>query len=93
MGLFGLPYAIAGILGGLLPLLTVVLIVFFVMQRKGQEKDMPPLDLVDGKKLDVMVSHQVDAALKPLLKSEGYSDEQIVAILTPSSLGGPKFRR
>jgi hypothetical protein len=94
--MFGMQYLVAsfmGLLGGLTPIIAIVVLWFFLKQKKGQESDIPSLDLIDGRKLDSMVSQQVDAALKPLLKSEGYSDEQISAILTPMSLGGPKFRR
>lgn len=91
--MFGLNYMMASLMGGLFPIVGIVLLVFFLKQRKGQANDMPPFDLVDGRKLDSMVSQQVDLALKPLLKSEGYTDDQIATILTPMSLGGSKFRR
>jgi hypothetical protein len=81
-----------GMIGILLPVAGIALF-FFLRQRKGQEGEIPPLDLIDGKKLDAMVSSRVDRALKPLLTSEGYSEEQIQAILTRSSLGGTRFKR
>lgn len=87
---------ILSILGGIsgisLPILIVVLFLF-LRQRKAQEYDIPPLDLVDAKKLDDMVSKQVEEVLKPMLQSEGYAEEQIEKILTRTSLGGKTFRR
>jgi hypothetical protein len=86
-------FSLLGMVGGFLPLIGFALLFFFLKQRKGQDEDIPPLDLIDGKKLGEMVSKQVEQALKPLLTSEGYSEEQIETILTRSSLGGAKFRR
>jgi hypothetical protein len=82
-----------GLLGWLLPMTGLGALVFLLRQRKGQEEEIPPLDLMDGKKLSEMVSNQVEQALKPFLSSEGYDEEQIQAILTRSSLGGTRFKR
>jgi hypothetical protein len=59
---------------------------FFIKQRKAQEYDTPPLDLVDAKKLDSIVSAQVHTALAGFLKSEGYNEEQINQILVRQDL-------
>jgi hypothetical protein len=77
------------------PIVFVIVIVFiwFLIQRKAQENDIPPLDLIDAKKLDEMVSNQVELALKPMLQSNGYTEEQINQLLTRTSLGRPQFRR
>lgn len=81
-------------LGGFFPIVIIVLLWFFVKQRKGQENDIPPLDLVDAKKLDDMVSNQVEEALRPILQSNGYTEAQMEEILTRTSvLGGRTFRR
>lgn len=93
MGLLGLPYMFTSLLTGMLPIVGVIFLILFLRQRKGQEKTMPALDLIDGRKLDSMVSQQIDAALKPFLIAEGYSNDEINTILTPNSLGGPKFKR
>jgi hypothetical protein len=86
-------YGLLGLAGGFLPLIGFAFLFFFLKQRKGQDEDIPPLDLMDAKKLSEMVSKQVEQALRPLLSSEGYSEEQIQTILTRSSLGGATFRR
>ncbi|MEC4893084.1 MAG: hypothetical protein SAL07_07300 [Oscillatoria sp. PMC 1051.18] len=80
-------------IGGLLPIIGIVGLFFFLRQRKAQEHDIPPLDLVDAKKLDDMVSKQVEEVLRPMLQTEGYTEEQIKEILTRTSLGGRTFRR
>jgi hypothetical protein len=67
-------------------IIFVALIYFFIKQRKAQEYDTPPLDLVDAKKLDLIVSAQVHTALASLLKSEGYNEEQINQILVRQDL-------
>lgn len=80
--------------GGLFVLIFLIGgIVFFLKQRKGQDLDIPPLDLVDAKKLDDMVSKQVEEVLRPMLQSKGYAEEQIQEILTRTSLGGKTFKR
>jgi hypothetical protein len=79
--------------GSLVPIIGIVIFFFFIKQKKGQEDTIPPLDLVDAKKLDDMVSKQVEDALKPILQSEGRNQEQIEQILTRTSLGGSSFRR
>lgn len=79
--------------GALVPIIGIALLIFFIRQKKGQEYDIPPLDLVDAKKLDEMVSKQVEEALKPILETEGYPQEQINEILTRTSLGGKTFKR
>lgn len=84
-------------IGGLTSVITVIVIIgmfmFFIKQRKGQEYDIPPLDLVDAKKLDDMVSKQVESVLKPMLENKGYNEEEIKQILTRTSSGNPRFRR
>ncbi len=85
--------SIIAALGGIVPIIGIILLVFFLRQRKGQEIDIPPLDLVDAKKLDDMVSKQVEEVLKPMLQSKGYKEEQVKEILTRTSLGAKTFRR
>jgi hypothetical protein len=58
----------------------------FLIQRKNQDYDVPPLDRIDGIKLDGLVEQQVAEALKPLLKSNGYSEEEIKSVLVRNSL-------
>jgi hypothetical protein len=58
----------------------------FLIQRKAQQYDIPPLDKIDQVKIDGLVSQQVEKALKPLLKSNGYSEEEIKSILVKNSL-------
>jgi hypothetical protein len=65
----------------------------FLVQRKAQEYDVPPLDRVDAMKLDTLVSQQVEAALKPMLQSNGYSEEAIRSILIRTSEKQPTFKR
>ncbi len=77
-----------------LPLILVIAFILYLRQRKAQsEIDIPPLDLVDAKKLDDLVTKQVEEALKPLLESKGYTEEQMKEILTRTSLGKKTFRR
>jgi hypothetical protein len=71
----------------------IVITIFFLRQRKAQEFDIPPLDLIDAKKLDELVSSQVEIALKPMLKSSGYTEEQINEVLTRTSFRSPIIRR
>jgi hypothetical protein len=54
---------------------------------------IPPLDLVDAKKLDDVISKQVELAIKPMLEKGNYTTEQISQILTKTSLGKIQFRR
>jgi hypothetical protein len=49
-------------------------------------KDIPPLDLVDARKLTEMVSEQVEEGLKPLLQAKGFSEQELSKVLTRSSL-------
>lgn len=87
---------LSGILGStasFVPIAAIIGVIFFLRQRKGQELDIPPLDLVDAKKLDDMVSKQVEEVLRPMLQSKGYAEEQIKEILTRTSLGGKTFKR
>lgn len=89
-------YFLGNYLGGFVffaIILVIVGVIFFLRQRKAQEVDIPPLDLIDAKKLDDMVAKQVEDYLKPLLQSKGYSEEQVKEILTRTSLGGKSFRR
>ncbi|MEZ2318929.1 MAG: hypothetical protein ACBR15_08030 [Microcoleus sp.] len=88
--------ALSGILGStasLVPIAAIIGVIFFLKQRKGQELDIPPLDLLDAKKIDDMVSKQVEEVLRPMLQSKGYAEEQIQEILTRTSLGGKTFKR
>ncbi|TAG94067.1 MAG: hypothetical protein EAZ09_12265 [Oscillatoriales cyanobacterium] len=88
--------ALSGILGStasLVPIAAIIGVIFFLKQRKGQELDIPPLDLLDAKKIDDMVSKQVEEVLRPMLESKGYAEEQIQEILTRTSLGGKTFKR
>lgn len=87
--------AFGSLISALPILILIIVLVLFLRQRKAQsELDIPPLDLVDAKKLDDLVTKQVEEALKPLLESKGYTDEQMKEILTKtSSLGKPTFRR
>jgi len=84
--LISLVTAQAGIIG-------VVVLFFIIRQIMMQGKDIPPLDLVDAKKLDDMVARQVEEYLKPLLSSKGYSEDEIKEILTRTSANGKRFRR
>jgi hypothetical protein len=68
-------------------------IYFIWQQRKAQEYDIPPLDVLDAKKLDEMVAKQVELSLLPLLRSKGYQEEQINQILTRTSTGRKTWRR
>lgn len=87
---------LSGILGStasFVPIAAIIGVIFFLKQRKGQELDIPPLDLLDAKKIDDMVSKQVEEVLRPMLQSKGYAEEQIQEILTRTSLGGKTFKR
>jgi uncharacterized protein YneF (UPF0154 family) len=80
-------------LGGLTPIIIIGGIYLYYKQSKAQEYDIPPLDLVDAKKIDDMVSKKVEDVLRPMLQSRGYNEEQINQILTRTALGGSNFRR
>jgi len=74
---------------GLVPLLFFgVLVFFYLKQKKDDEFYLPPLDLIDAKKLDSTVASKVQSALLPLLQAEGYSEEDIEKILVRTSLLG-----
>ena len=62
------------------------LIYLYFQQKKAEENTIPPLDLLDAKKLDSTVEMRVQAALKPVLAKEGYSDEDIQQIFTKTAL-------
>ncbi len=72
---------------------VAVIIFLYLKYRQDEEKTIPPLDLIDAKKLDDMVVKQVEASLKPLLLSKGYAEEQINDILTRTAGVGRRFRR
>jgi hypothetical protein len=94
MSIFNLFGGLFGSLGAFAPIVLITFLWFFVKQRKGQENDIPPLDLVDAKKLDDMVSKQVEEALRPILQSNGYTEAQMEEILTRTSASGNRtFRR
>jgi uncharacterized protein YneF (UPF0154 family) len=68
--------------------------IFLVLKhRHDEEKTIPPLDLVDAKKLDDMVVRQVEGTLQPILLNKGYAEAQIQEILTRTSTRGQTFRR
>jgi hypothetical protein len=67
------------------------LVSFFI--DKFSPTDIPPLDLIDAKKLDDAVSKQVESVLKPMLEQAHYTSDQISQILTRTSLGRTQFRR
>jgi hypothetical protein len=77
----------------LLPLLPLLILFFLWKRRDGRAGSVPPLDLADAKKVDEMVSKQVEAALKPLLQADSYTEDQIQQILTRTSAGTRVFRR
>jgi uncharacterized protein YneF (UPF0154 family) len=69
-------------------------IIFLILKhRQDEEKNIPPLDIVDAKKLDDMVVRQVEGTLQPILMSKGYAEEQIQEILTRTSTRAKTFRR
>jgi hypothetical protein len=64
----------------------------YITQR-GNQTDIPPLDKFDAIKLEGLVSKQVEAALLPMLRSNGYGEEEIKSILTKTSLNKQTFKR
>jgi hypothetical protein len=84
---------LTGFLGLIVWPVLLWLLYKFLVQRKAQECDMPPLDKFDAKKLDTLVAQQVEAALRPMLQSNGYSEEAIKSILVKTSEKQPTFRR
>jgi hypothetical protein len=78
--------------GGIVTIVTQLLILFFIVSLLSASK-IPPLDLMDAKKLDDAVSKQVESVLKPMLEKNNYTNEQIGEILTRTSLGKIQFRR
>jgi hypothetical protein len=69
-----------------------ILLFFYLRQRKAQENDIPPLDVVDAKKLNAMVGKQTKIVLKPLLEAKGYSPQEIELLLTRTSIEEKTFR-
>lgn len=55
------------------------------LQQSKRQNAIQPLDFADAKKLDALVSRQVEMALAPSLRSQGYNEAQIIAILTRTS--------
>jgi hypothetical protein len=90
--MFGLEMAASMIVTLLLVTMTVIGGFLFLMlkHRQDEEKTIPPLDLIDAKKLDDMVIRQVESSLHPILLNKGYAEEQIKEILTQR---GQSFRR
>jgi hypothetical protein len=88
---------IGQLIGGGIGIISIPIAIWllykFLVQRKAQEYDIPALDKFDAIKLDAMVSQRVEAALKPMLQSNGYSEEEVKSILTKNSLKNPTFRR
>ncbi len=78
---------------GLSIIFSVILLILYIRQSKARERDIPPLDLIDARKLDDMVSKQVEEYLAPLLQSKGYTEEQIKEILTRQSLPKAYYHR
>jgi hypothetical protein len=78
-------------------ILAIMMIPFQLWRRISEfltkEDYIPPLDLLDARKLDDMISAQVSEALKPILQTEGHTDEGIKEILTRTSLGQKRFER
>jgi hypothetical protein len=71
------------------PFLVFVGLVFlYLKQKKSEAGTIPPLDLVDAKKLDSTVASKVQSALLPLLQEEGYSKQDVDKILVRTSLLG-----
>lgn len=71
------------------PLLIFGVLVFlYLRQKKNESGKIPPLDLIDAKKLDSTVASKVQAALLPILQSEGYSEQDIEKVLVRTSLLG-----
>jgi hypothetical protein len=60
----------------------------YLKQKKSEAGTIPPLDLVDAKKLDSTVASKVQSALLPLLQEEGYSKQDVDKILVRTSLLG-----
>lgn len=75
------------------PFVGLAILYWFVQQRRAQANIVPPLDLIDAKKLDDMVAGQAQEYLRPLLSQQGYAEEEIQQILTRTSVGRPTFRR
>jgi hypothetical protein len=76
-------FAVGGVL---FCLIGGFLLFLFLRQRNAEAKVIPPLDLLDAKKLDSTVEVRVQSALRPLLSKEGYSDEDIQQIFTKTAL-------
>jgi hypothetical protein len=80
----------------LAPPVGFVLLVNYFLKKNliSGNISIPPLDLMDAKKLDDMVSGQVEEALRPILQSNGYTEAQMEEILTRTSVSGNRtFRR
>lgn len=84
---------LTGMIGSLSSIFIPLMLLFLWTRRDGRAGTVPPLDLADAKKLDEMVSKQVEAALKPLLQADSYTEDQIQQILTRTSAGTQVFRR
>jgi SNF family Na+-dependent transporter len=73
---------------------VIVWIVSLYRKKFGFDQYILPLDQVDAQKLTSMVDEQIELYIGSLMKSKGYSDEQIKEILTNKPLGQrPTFRR
>lgn len=53
----------------------------------------PPLDLLDARKLSGMVAVQSEEFLSKILKTKGYSEEQIEQILVNKPFVDRRFKR
>jgi hypothetical protein len=81
--------------GAISAIITPIILVFqaVAIVSMFNPPSIPPLDLIDAKKLDDAVSKQVESVLKPMLEKSSYTTEQIGQILTRTSLGRTQFRR
>lgn len=83
-----------GILVLYIQIMVIILLVSVFRKKLTTDQFILPLDLIDAHKVTDMVDEKVKEYILPMLRSKGYSEEQIEKILTTKPLGSQRiFKR
>jgi len=82
------------ILLGYIQIMFIVFLASLFRKKLTTDQFILPLDLIDAQKVTDMVDEKVESYIGSLLRSKGYSQEQIEKILTTKPLGSQRiFKR
>jgi hypothetical protein len=94
MGIEILFQIMTGILVFYIQIMFIILLASLFRKKLTTDQFILPLDLIDAQKVTDMVDEKVESYIAPLLRSKGYSEEQIEKILTTKPLGSQRiFKR